>query len=271
MERIKPKRSLGQNFLNDKNIAQKMVRLFAPSQTDTVIEIGPGTGVLTEYLYGRCRCLYLIEKDKRAVDILRKRFENDNNVKVIQEDILEFTFSGIVDEGRTVRVIGNIPYNITSPILFHLLEQKQYVSDSMFLVQREVVDRINAQPGTPDYGILSVLLQTWATTNFLFTVPATVFYPRPSVTSAVIHITFDRRQPEIPDDRFYREIIRGTFGKRRKMLRASLKSLYSAVSIDPDDFTVDLHKRPEECTVNEFIILTNEIHNVIRRKHEKND
>ncbi len=266
MERIKPKKSLGQNFLCDKNIARKIVDLFAPGEKDTILEIGPGTGILTGLLVASCGRLILVEKDVRAVGILREQYESDNRVSIIHNDILKLEFADIVVDNRKIRIIGNIPYYITSPILFYILDRRQNVSDLMILVQLEVARRITAQPSTPDYGILSVLTKTWTTASFLFKVPHTVFYPKPAVESAVIHLVFDRERREITDENLYRSIVRGAFGKRRKMLRSSLKSMFPDIQLKPEKFSLDLNKRPEACTVDDFILLTNEINYVLNRK-----
>lgn len=266
MQRIKPKKSLGQNFLHDKNIARKIVNHFDPRENDTVLEIGPGTGALTELLAGRCKKLYLVEKDKRAIEFLDQRYGDDDTIRIIKSDILDISIPELATEDGKLRVIGNIPYYITSPILFHILDQRRYVYDLMMLMQLEVARRITSHPSSTDYGILSVLTQTWATPAFLFKVPATVFYPKPSVDSALVHIVFNRERNEIADENRYRSVVRGTFGTRRKMLRSTLKRLYPELPLHQDHFSIDLNKRPEECSVDDFIQLTNEIDHGIKRR-----
>jgi 16S rRNA (adenine1518-N6/adenine1519-N6)-dimethyltransferase len=263
---IRPKKSLGQNFLRDKNIARKMVEIFSPGKSDIVVEIGPGTGILSELIAGTCERLILVEKDYRAVDILQQHFEGDEHITIIQGDILEMELQGLTADKRKVRVIGNIPYNITSPILFHILDQWKYVSDVMLLVQYEVAHRIMARPSTAEYGILSVLSQTWSTPSFLFKVPPTVFYPRPAVDSAVIRLVFDRRRDDIADEELYRAVVRGTFGQRRKMLRSSLKNMFPGIPFHTGIIHFDVNKRPEECGVDDFIHLTREIYAVNRNE-----
>lgn len=266
MQRIKPKKSLGQNFLHDKNIARKMVDIFAPGEKDTVLEIGPGAGILTGLVIASCGRLILVEKDVRAVKILREHYESDTRVTIIHNDILALELSDIIVDDRKIRIIGNIPYYITSPILFYILDRRQYVFDMMVLVQLEVARRITARPSTPEYGILSVLTQTWATASFLFRVPPTVFYPKPAVESAAIHIVFDREGKDIQNEDLYRSIVRGTFGKRRKMLRSSLKAMFPGIPLTPGMVSLDLNKRPEACSVGDFIQLTNEVNYVLNRK-----
>jgi len=265
MQKIKPKKSLGQNFLHDKNIARKIIQHFNPGEDDVILEIGPGTGALTSLLAGECKRLYLTEKDTRVVEILHREYGNDESICIIEGDVLDLSISEIINGKTKIRVIGSIPYYITSPILFHILDQRQYVHDLMMLMQLEVAQRITAQPSTPDYGILSVLTQTWATPTLLFKVPATVFYPKPSVDSAVVHIVFDRERSDIKDENMYRMIVRGTFGKRRKMLRSSLKRLFPELPLQQEQFSIDLNKRPEACSVDDFIQLTGEIKHGIKR------
>lgn len=268
MDRIKPKQSLGQNFLIDRNIAQKMIYHLKPGKEDYIVEIGPGTGMVTGFLAGTCGRLLLIETDRRAVGMLKERFKSDERITVVQGDVLELSLSEVTGGHGAVRVIGNIPYNITSPILFHLMDERRYISDVMLLVQNEFAHRIQAVHSTPSYGIMSVLAQTWATISYLFKVSPTVFYPRPSVDSAVIHLVFDQERSDIPDEHLYQTIVRGTFGKRRKMLRSSLRSIFPELAFRPDSFSVDLNKRPEDCSVDEFIKLTQEIYYAINRRHQ---
>lgn len=265
-QQIRPKKSLGQNFLRDKNIARKMVEIFSPGKCDIVVEIGPGTGILSELIAGTCERLILVEKDYRAVDILHQHFEGDERITILHGDILEMELHEITTNNKRIRVIGNIPYNITSPILFHILDQWKYVSDVMVLVQYEVAHRIMAGPSTSDYGILSVLSQTWTTPSFLFKVPPTVFYPRPAVDSAVIRLVFDRRRDDIPDEVLYRAVVRGTFGQRRKMMRSSLKNMFPGIPFHTGIVHFDVNKRPEECSVDDFIHLTREIYAINRKE-----
>jgi 16S rRNA (adenine1518-N6/adenine1519-N6)-dimethyltransferase len=258
---IRPKRSLGQNFLRDENTARKIVYAFSPTSIDSVLEIGPGTGALTKYIVGKCRRLILIEKDERSVEILRKTYADFQEVEIVEDDFLRADIRSVT-AGSTVRVIGSIPYNITSPILLKLLEHRLYVSDALLLVQYEVARRIISSPGTPEYGILSVLLQTWSDVMLLFRVPPSVFYPVPVVDSAIIRIAFKDNKHYISDEQFYKTIVQGTFGKRRKMLRASLRIIFPELILSPEVTTVNLSRRPESLTVEEFTILSNQLYEV---------
>jgi 16S rRNA (adenine1518-N6/adenine1519-N6)-dimethyltransferase len=261
---VKPKRSLGQNFLRDENTARKIMRAFQPGMSDDVLEIGPGMGALTKYLAGKCRRLILIEKDTRSTELLRKTFGIIPGTEIIEGDFLRTDIRSFI-AGDTVRVIGSIPYNITSPLLMRLIGQREWLSDALLLVQLEVARRLVASPGTPDYGTLTVLLQTWSDVAILFRVPPSVFYPVPSVESAIVRIAFKRNKHYIADETFYRNIVEGTFGKRRKMLRASLRAMFPDVVLSSGLIDVDLKRRPESLTVAEFTKLSNQLYEVVHR------
>ena len=261
---IQPKKSLGQNFLYDKNILKKIVRAVQPQPGENVIEIGPGTGALTGHLIGSCRHLWVIEKDKRAVDLLKRRYDGERTLTIVHADVLEVALKELVGNGgRRVRIIGNIPYYITSPLVIHLLNQRAIVNDAMLLLQREAARRIVAPPGSREYGIVSVLAQTWSEISILFKVSAEVFYPKPSVESAVLRMQFRDPDREIRNEDLYREIVRGTFAKRRKMVRGSLHSLFPDVNIAEALGPAGLDKRPEQLTVTDFIQLSNRLNEVI--------
>jgi 16S rRNA (adenine1518-N6/adenine1519-N6)-dimethyltransferase len=270
MIRLKPKKSLGQHFLVDGNTIQKIVRTVDPDPTDRIVEIGPGSGALTVHLAGRCAELLLVEKDGRACGLLREKYEGVEGVRICHDDFLRVSLQSIVDTADPlIRIVGSIPYYITSPILMHMLDNRRYIRDAFILMQYEAARRIAARPSESDYGILSVLLQSWAAVTIRFRVPPTVFYPRPSVESALVHIEFMRSRPDIGDEILHRSIVQGTFGKRRKMLRSSLRSLFPDLPTRLDAVTIDLNKRPEQCTVGEFIQLSNELSYVLTGNREK--
>lgn len=254
---LRPKKSLGQNFLVDKNTARKIIRAVHLEPSDVVVEIGPGQGSLTEYLEGAVRHLIAVEVDPRAVTQLKQRFR-PGSVEVVCEDFLRFDLQKAVrDHGAAVRIIGNIPYNITSPILFHILEQRSLVKDATLMVQREVGYRIVSGPGSKEYGIPSVLSQYYASVRRLFDVPPTVFVPRPDVWSSVIQITPFVKPPfPVRDEEFFRSMVRATFGQRRKMLRHSLRNFLETKLPELGD-QVDLRRRPEALSVKELAELSN--------------
>lgn len=264
-QQLRPKRSLGQNFLHDQNIARKIVKHFDPKKEETILEIGPGTGILSGFLAPLCERLILIEKDSRAVKLLQQKFLSDNRVLIVHEDILECDLKRFRESERKLRLIGNIPYNITSPILNHVFGYRSHIRDMILMLQLEAARRITAGPSSPDYGILSVLAQTWTSVSILFKVPGTVFYPEPDVTSAVVYFNFDDKHTGISNYELYETLVRKTFGQRRKMLRSSLKYIAPEINLKPELFSVDLNKRPEDCTVNEFINITNELNHVLTK------
>lgn len=261
-----PKKSLGQHFLHDDNIARKIVRLFSPAPNQTVLEIGPGRGALTGHLAAGVGRLITVEIDDRAAGDLRTRFR-DNRVTVLHQDILDTDLTALArDAGSRLRVIGNIPYNITTPILFHVLEHRAAIEDATIMMQREVARRLVASPWTKEYGILSVFFQLYAEPRLLFDVPPTAFFPPPRVVSSVLHIRL-RAEPCYPvtDEPFFREMVRAVFGKRRKMLRHSLRGFLAQQGrILPDAFR--LEQRPEELGVEELVQLGNALSRISRQE-----
>jgi 16S rRNA (adenine1518-N6/adenine1519-N6)-dimethyltransferase len=255
----RPKRSLGQNFLRDDNIARKIVLSASLRPDDTVIEIGPGEGALTQYLAPAVRRLILVELDDRASEVLRVQYAGER-VAVLHADILATDLSAMAREaGRSLRVVGNIPYNITSPILFHVLEHRAAVEDATIMMQREVAQRLVASPRTKEYGILSVFFQLFTEPHLLFDVQPTAFYPRPSVVSSLVHLRI-LPAPRYPllDETLFRAMVRSVFGTRRKMLRHSLREFLARRGRALPE-ALRLQERPEELTVEELVRLGNDL------------
>ena len=262
MQRLKARKRLGQHFLVDSNIARKVVRALDVQPDDVILEIGAGQGALTRHLLGRPRFLVLVEIDPRAVQILRSEF-TEETTKLIQQDFLEFDLRRCAEEyGGKLRVVGNLPYNITSPILFRLIDACEVIQDATLMVQLEVGQRIVARPRTKDYGILSVFCQYYSRPRLLFKVSPNAFSPKPNVQSGMLRLDFSGR-PSFPlkDDELFRKVVRSTFGKRRKTLLNGLR--YAEIPVTDADvrkrLTIDLSRRPEDLTVEEFVQLTNEI------------
>ena len=222
MRHVVPKKSLGQNFLVDRNIAEKIVRLFGPIKDETILEIGPGEGALTEHLLAAEPELLAVELDKEAAETISAKF--GERLTLFQNDILKTDLTTFADEqgAQKIRVIGNIPYYITSPILFHLIEHRHVIDEAMLMMQREVAERLTAKRRTKAYGILSVMAQTYATPERLFNVPPGCFFPRPKVTSTVVRLRFDQENILDGIEQYHRQLVRGAFGKRRKTLNNSL-------------------------------------------------
>lgn len=256
--RIKPKQSLGQNFLVDDNIVRNIIRDAALQSDDVVVEIGPGLGALTRAIAPLVRRLIVVEIDGRAVDELRREFE-DTAVEIRHADILEISLAEISAAHRQkLRVLGNIPYHLTSPILFKAFEEHEAVADLTIMIQREVAGRILAVPGTKDNGILSVMTGFFAEPRMLFTVSRNCFYPKPDVTSAVVQLRFFPAPPYRVNPAVFAAVVKATFGKRRKMLRNGL--LYLPYEEETIQGVIAAHpglmdRRPEQLSVREFVTL----------------
>lgn len=255
-----PNKSLGQHFLIDDNIVRKIINTFSPHQGELVLEIGPGEGALTRYLAEMEIETIAIEVDGELAEQLEQRFGKRSSVRIRHQDILNVDFLEIAAANeKPIRVLGNLPYNITSPILFRLVEQREVIQDAWLMVQKEIADRVSAKPSTKEYGILSVLLQTYAEARSEFTVSRHVFRPRPQVASAVLSLKWtDRWGAQIPDANLYRVVVRTAFGKRRKTLRNALQYL-PLEGFDPDRLDFDTARRAEELKVKDFILLTRKI------------
>jgi 16S rRNA (adenine1518-N6/adenine1519-N6)-dimethyltransferase len=250
----KPKKRFGQNFLQDENILSKIVKEINPQPDDAIIEIGPGYGALTEKLFPITKNFTAVEIDRNASQHLR---ETIKNINLLEEDFLEVELEKLMgDRSQKLRIVGNIPYNLTSPILFRLFEHNDLIKDAVMMVQYEVARRITASKDRKDYGILSVLASFFTETEFCFKISPNVFYPKPKVHSGLIHLYF--KDLMITDDRkkLFVKIVKAAFGKRRKILKNSLSnSIFNKV-----DFTgsgIDLSLRAENLSVQDFEILTN--------------
>lgn len=222
-ERPRPKRALGQNFLVDPNIQRKLVRELDPRPADVVLEVGPGHGELSQYLVGRCRRLILVEKDRDLARALRARWGDRPDVNVVEGDALRIGLSEFVRDAAAVRVVSNVPYNITSPLVFTLLELEPAAGRIVLTVQREVAERIVAPPGIKAYGALSVGVQAIAVASLAFRVGRQAFRPVPAVDSAVVRL---EPRPDAADvDRVaLRTLTRACFNRRRKQLQKTLRT-----------------------------------------------
>lgn len=257
---LRARRSLGQHFLRDDNIARKIASAVAPAPGDLILEIGPGEGALTRHLTGRGARLLLAEIDERAVEVLRAAFPGDD-AEVLHGDVLALDLTREAAARQTrLRVAGNIPYNITTPILFHLVDHRAAVRDATLMMQKEVAVRIAAPPGGKEYGILSVLTQLYADVRVLFDVSRNAFVPKPDVTSTVLRLSFlpGPRYP-VADEALARAMVRAVFGQRRKTLRNSLRAFLERVGGGLPETPV-LTRRPEELSVREFTELANLLH-----------
>jgi 16S rRNA (adenine1518-N6/adenine1519-N6)-dimethyltransferase len=232
------RKRFGQHFLHDRNIIDRILRAIAPQAGDNILEIGPGQGALTYPLLQRCDRLTAIELDRDLVPVLEQRAPAFGQLEVINADILEFELSSIAST-RKFRLVGNLPYNISTPLMFHLLESADLIEDMHFMVQKEVAQRIVAVPGDSSYGRLSVMLQCRCLCQYLFDVAPTCFRPPPKVDSAMIRLLpLERPKYAIGDAASFARIVQTAFSQRRKTISNSLKSLLDretiiACGIDP--------------------------------------
>lgn len=251
MSFVKPKKKLGQHFLTDQNIARKIVGTLGADIPD-VLEIGPGMGVLTQYLLKRTELnVNVVEIDQESVEYLKQNFPELTNIW--PEDFLKTDISARFP-GK-FSVIGNFPYNISSQIFFRILEFRNQIPETVCMIQKEVAERIAAPHGSKVYGILSVILQAFYDIEYLFTVSESVFNPPPKVKSAVLRLKRNQVEKLPCDEQLFVAIVKAAFNQRRKMLRNSLKNLCEEL---PDSFA---EKRPEQLSVKDFIILSCEIEN----------
>lgn len=251
----KPRKSLGQNFLIDRNILNQIVGNLNLTSDDHVLEIGPGTGFLTELIQPLVQNLIAVEIDNNLVPHLMTRFAGACNFRLVHQDFLKVDLRKLAGEG-CLRIVGNIPYHITSPILFKVFANRQAVDDLTLLIQREVAKRVVAAPHCKEYGILSVFSQAYAEVKILMHVPRTVFRPRPKVDSSLVRWSLNEiRSARLKNESVFRDIVRKAFGQRRKMLRKSLRAQYSIDAVSGFDF----RRRPEQLTVDEWIDLANSI------------
>jgi 16S rRNA (adenine1518-N6/adenine1519-N6)-dimethyltransferase len=250
----KAKKSLGQHFLVDSHYIGRIVAAIRPDAADTMVEIGPGPGALTRPLLEKLAHLHVVEVDRDMVARLAEEIPSER-LSIHQADALSFDFGQF---GPGLRVVGNLPYNISSPLLFHLAEQAGKIRDMCFMLQKEVVDRMAAAPDTADYGRLSVMLQARFRVDKLFVVPPGAFRPPPKVDSAIVRLT--PLPPEAVlyrDARVFAEVVARAFGQRRKTLRNTLKGLVDAALFE--ELGIDPVRRGETLSVAEFALLANRL------------
>ncbi|UZD55180.1 16S rRNA (adenine(1518)-N(6)/adenine(1519)-N(6))-dimethyltransferase RsmA [Caldimonas aquatica] len=243
-----PRKRFGQHFLADTAVLDAIVRAIDPQPGDALVEIGPGLGALTQPLLERCERLTVIEIDRD----LAARLRRNPALEVVEADVLTVDFRALSEaRGRPLRVVGNLPYNISTPIAFHLLEQVDAIADQHFMLQKEVVERMVASPGHKDYGRLSVMLQWRYDIELLFEVPPEAFEPPPKVDSAVVRMVPLPKPPAVEPARLG-ELVTVAFSQRRKLLRHTLGRWLEQQGADA---AFDLHRRAEEVPVHEYVAL----------------
>ena len=268
MKQVRPKKNLGQHFLTDLSIAKAIADTVDACPELPVLEVGPGMGVMTQYLVEKPRPLKVVEIDRESVAYLKERFnwnvreergerkEERGYSNIISADFLQMDLNTVFD-GQPFVLTGNYPYDISSQIFFKMLDNKELIPCCTGMIQREVAQRMASAPGTKAYGILSVLIQAWYNVEYLFTVDEHVFNPPPKVKSAVIRMTRNEVMDLGCDERLFKRLVKTVFNQRRKMLRVSLKQM-----VPPDSSLFTLHsslltKRPEQLSIQQFVELTN--------------
>lgn len=250
----RPRKRFGQHFLHDPNVVARIVAAIDPREGDRLVEIGPGQGVLTAPLLERVPSMTAVEIDRDLAASLQQRF--GAKLRLIVEDALGVDFTALRGSGPKLRIVGNLPYNISTPLLFHLLEHRAAIADMHFMLQKEVVERMAAAPGSKTYGRLTVTLAPWVKVESLFTVGSGAFRPPPKVASAVVRLTPWERPPfRVEDPQAFELIVRRAFGQRRKRLRNTLKGILDAQAIEAQGIDPDL--RPEQISAEQYARLAN--------------
>ena len=257
---VSPKRSLGQHFLIDQGIAQKIVRLADLKPEDCVVEIDPGMGVLTFLMLPLVKKVIAVELDQGMADWLKEKAEGVPSLTIIRQDVLGFDFAKASrDVGRKIKVVANLPYNISTTVIFRLLESRVFFSYLTLMLQREVAERIIAVPGGKDYGPLAIFTQLYTSPKVMMRVPIEAFYPRPKVESALVRFEIlEHPRIEIDDDGFFQQVVRASFAQRRKTLLNALMG--SSLSLGPKDkvaaalesIGIDPRRRAETLDIVEF-------------------
>ncbi|MCW8827375.1 MAG: 16S rRNA (adenine(1518)-N(6)/adenine(1519)-N(6))-dimethyltransferase RsmA [Gammaproteobacteria bacterium] len=256
----RPRKRFGQNFLHDQGVLQKIDHAIRPKPTDQIVEIGPGLGALTQYLIEGAGQINAVELDRDLIEPLTARF--GDQLKLHNTDALKFDFCSLAGDGEKLRIIGNLPYNISTPILFRLFEQRACIEDMHFMLQQEVVERIAAAPGNKSYGRLSIMAQYYCKAENLFHVSPEAFNPPPKVHSAIIRLTPHLHPSvEVKDLKQFEDVVRQAFSQRRKTLRNTLKKLISAEQLI--ELGIDPTQRPEQITIEQYAQISNQISNQI--------
>jgi len=254
MSQHRPRKRFGQHFLTDPGVIQAIISAIAPTADDVIVEIGPGPGAITRPLAKKAGHLHVVELDRDLVAALRYEFADTDNVTVHEADALQFDFTAL---GDRLRIVGNLPYNISTPLLFHLLQQRASIVDMHFMLQKEVVQRMAAAPGSKSYGRLGIMLGCYLDIESLFDVDRLAFEPPPAVTSAIVRLVPQAQPLPIADEALLSRLVAAAFSKRRKTLRNALKG-----EVEEDDLLavgVDPSVRPEQVSIPVWIALGNRI------------
>lgn len=263
----KARKRFGQNFLHDAHVIHNIVQAIAPKTGETLVEIGPGLGALTQALLPHCDELHLIELDRDLVARLQQRYAATAQLQIHAGDALTFDVHSLKQAGRALRVVGNLPYNISTPLIFHLLQQVDVISDMLFMLQKEVVQRLAAVPNTKDYGRLSVMVQFYCTVRALFEVPPEAFNPAPKVDSALVYLRPHAQKNTEVDAQVLSRLVAQAFAQRRKTLRNNLKGLLSEQAMQAAG--VDPSVRAETLSVSAFVALAKVLTELPPNPHQR--
>jgi len=248
------RKRFGQHFLHDRGVIRRILDALGPAPGETIVEIGPGLGALTRPLLERIPHLHVVELDRDLAARLRAEFPPER-LTVHEVDALKFDFCTLATSGSRLRIVGNLPYNISTPLLFHLLDHRTCIIDMLFMLQKEVVDRMAARPDTPDYGRLTVMLQASLAVRKLFDVKPGAFSPPPKVESSVVHLAPHAMPPAaIRDPAIFARVVQAAFAHRRKTLRNNLRGLLTADRLQ--SLGIDPQRRAETLTLTEFATLS---------------
>jgi len=254
----KPRKRFGQNFLHDKMVIQRIVNSINPRQGDHIVEIGPGEGALTELVLDKIGAMDVVELDRDLIPLLKIRFVLQDGLTIHQADALKFNFCQLQKDEKKIRIIGNLPYNISTPLLFHLFDNSHCIQDMHFMLQKEVVDRIVANPGDSAYGRLSIMLRYFCQAEYVFTVKPGAFRPAPKVDSAIVRLVpHDKPPVEINNFDEFSKLVNFSFTQRRKTLRNILKGKLDVEQIEALDIEPTI--RPERLSLEDFTKLANSI------------
>lgn len=251
------RKRFGQNFLTDQAIIQQIIASIGPKPGQCLVEIGPGLGALTEHLLDRAGALHAVELDRDLVPILRTQFFNYPGLQLHEADALKFDYAQLYDQAnsRPLRIVGNLPYNISTPLIFHLLSYHAIISDMHFMLQKEVVQRLAASPNDKNYGRLSIMMQYYCQVESLFNVPAQAFRPAPKVESAIVRlIPYSQLPQKVDNITLFEQVLKTAFSQRRKTLRNNLKPLMTDQELA--DLDIDPNARPEQLEMSAFIRIT---------------
>ena len=266
MKQVRPKKNLGQHFLTDLSIAKRIADTVDACPDLPVLEVGPGMGVLTQYLLEKPRPLKVVEIDKESVTYLKGTLLANSSSTIIEDDFLRMDLRTLFDGGQFV-LTGNYPYDISSQIFFKMIDNRDLIPCCTGMIQHEVALRMDSQPGTKAYGILSVLIQAWYDVEYLFTVEPNVFNPPPKVQSAVIRMTRNNVQQLGCDEQLFKRVVKTVFNQRRKMLRVSLRQILSAEQLSAVCEHPFMTKRPEQLSIAQFVELTNLVSGTFVHEH----